>query len=73
MAERVLKIWYIKEADILEVFWGEEGSPLVGTEHDRVLAQINVDGNLQGFQIHGVTRLGDDLVKIRIPAPVKVK
>jgi hypothetical protein len=46
---------------------------LAGTEHDRILANVDVEGNLQGFQIHGVTRLGDDLVKITIPAPVKVK
>jgi hypothetical protein len=69
MAERILKIWYIKEADILEVFWGDQGFPLAGTEHDRVLAQVDMEGNLQGFQVHGVTKLGDDLLKIRVPAP----
>jgi hypothetical protein len=26
MADRVLKIWYIKEADILEVFWGDKSN-----------------------------------------------
>jgi hypothetical protein len=69
MAERVLKIWYIKEADILEVFWGDKSNYLAGTEHERVLADVDTKGNLQGFQVHGVTRLGDDLLEIPVPAP----
>jgi hypothetical protein len=32
MADRVLKIWYIKEADILEVFWGDKSNYLAGTD-----------------------------------------
>jgi hypothetical protein len=73
MAERILKIWYIKEADILEVFWGDQGSPLLGTEHDRVLVEVDLEGNLQGFQVHGVTRLEDGMLKIPIPSPDNLK
>jgi hypothetical protein len=73
MAERTIKISYIKEADLLEISWDHQNGYMTGTEHDRILANVDAEGNLQGFQIHGVTRLGDDLVKITIPAPVKVK
>jgi hypothetical protein len=73
MADRVLKIWYIKEADILEVFWGDKSNYLAGTEHDRVLADVDTEGNLQGFQIQGVTRLGDDFLKIPLPSPDNLK
>jgi hypothetical protein len=73
MADRVLKIWYIKEADILEVFWGDKSNYLAGTEHDRVLADVDTEGNLQGFQIQGVTRLGDDFLKIPVPSPDNLK
>lgn len=68
MADRILKIWYIKEADMLEVFWGDKSSPLTGTEDDRVLADLNMEGNLQGFQIEGVTKLKDGVLKVRIPS-----
>jgi hypothetical protein len=73
MADRVLKIWYIKEADILEVFWGDKSNYLAATEHDRVLADVDTEGNLQGFQIQGVTRLGDDFLKIPVPSPDNLK
>ena len=73
MSERVLKIWYIKEADMLEVFWGDKGSPMEGTDDDRVLVELDAAGNLQGFQIEGVTKLEDAVLKIRVPAPGKVK
>jgi hypothetical protein len=73
MADRVLKIWYIKEADILEVFWGDKSNYLAGTEHDRVLADVDTEGNLQGFQIQGVTKLGDDFLKIPVPSPDNLK
>jgi hypothetical protein len=73
MAERVLKIWYIKEADLLEVFWGDKSNYLAGTEHDRVLADVDTEGNLQGVQIQGVTRLGDNFLKIPVPSPDNLK
>ena len=73
MAGRVLKIWYIKEADILVVFWGDKSNYLAGTEHDRVLADVDTEGNLQGFQIQGVTKLGDDFLKIPVPSPDNLK
>jgi hypothetical protein len=68
MTERILKIWYIKEADMLEVFWGDKSSPLTGTEDDRVLTDLDVEGNLQGFQVEGVTKLKDGVLKVRIPS-----
>jgi hypothetical protein len=73
MAERVLKIWYIKEADLLEVFWGDKSNYPTGTEHDRVLADVDTEGNLQGVQIQGVTRLGDNFLKIPVPSPDNLK
>ncbi len=69
MAERVLKIWYDKDTDILEVFWGEESNYYESTDHDWILADVDTQGNLQGFQVQGVTQLGDNLLEIPVPAP----
>jgi hypothetical protein len=69
MAEIVLNISYIKEADFLEVSWNPKIGYMDDTDHDRVLANVDMEGNLQGFQVHGVTKLEDGVLKIRVPSP----
>jgi hypothetical protein len=73
MAEIVLKIWYDKDTDILEVAWEDKPSYYAPTENESILADVDMEGNFQGFQIEGVTQLGDSLLKIRIPSPFKNK
>jgi hypothetical protein len=46
---------------------------MAGTEYDWVLANVDMEGNLQGFQIQGVTQLGDALLKIPVPSPDDLK
>jgi hypothetical protein len=69
MAERTLKIWYDKDIDILEVFWGEKSNYYEATDNEWVLADVDTQGNLQGFLIEGVIQLGDDLLEIPVPTP----
>ena len=73
MAETILNVSYIKEADLLEVSWNPKIGYLDGTEHDGVLVNVDMEGNLQGVQIHGVTRLEDGVLKIRVPSPEEAK
>ncbi len=73
MAERIVKLWYDKEGDMLEVFWDTKDGYFTATEDDRVLANIDLEGNVQGFQIEGVTQVKGGLLEVRIPSPVKVK
>ena len=68
-----MKIWYDKDTDILDVFWGEESNYMAGTERDSVLANVDREGNLQGFMIHGVTQLEDGVLKIPVPSPDNLK
>jgi uncharacterized protein YuzE len=71
MAERIVKLWYDKDTDILEVSWDEKGGYYAVTENEQVLADVDLEGNFLGFQIEGVTQLGDNLLKVRIPSPFK--
>lgn len=73
MAERILKIWYDKDMDLLEVSWDHQVGYLAGTEHDWILANVDMEGNLQGFQIEGVTQLEDGVLKIPVPSPDNLK
>jgi hypothetical protein len=73
MAERVVKLWYDQEGDMLEVFWDTRDGYFTPTEDPRVLANVDLEGNVQGFQIEGATRLKGGPLEVRIPSPVKVK
>jgi hypothetical protein len=44
-----------------------------GTDNDCVLADVDMQGNFLGFEIEGVTQLGYDLLKVRIPSPEEAK
>ena len=58
---------------MLEVAWDDKVSYFTGTDDDRVLAEVDMEGNLQGVQIEGVTKLEDAVLKIRVPAPENAK
>ena len=73
MADRIVKLWYDKEGDLLEVFWDTRDGYFTATEDSRVLANVDMEGNVQGFQIEGVTKLKDGLLEVRIPSPVKAQ
>jgi hypothetical protein len=73
MDEIVLKIWYIKEADLLSVSWNDKPSYYTTTDHGRVLADVDMEGNFKGFEVDGVTLLEDGVLEIRIPSPQKIK
>lgn len=69
MAQRTIKIWYIKDADLLEVAWDDKVSYFIETDHDRIFAEVDLEGNVQGVQIAGVTKVEDGVLKIQVPSP----
>lgn len=73
MAERVVKLWYDKDGDMLEVFWDAKDGYFTATEDDRVLANVDLEGNVQGFQIEGLSQVKGGLLEVRIPSPVKAR
>jgi hypothetical protein len=40
-----LKVSYIKEANLLGVYWEHNIGHLASTEHDRVLVNVDMEGN----------------------------
>jgi hypothetical protein len=69
MGDRIIRISYYKDADMLEVSWDRKTGYMAGTEYDWVLANVDTEGNLQGLQIEGVTQLEDGVLEVRIPSP----
>jgi uncharacterized protein YuzE len=56
MAERV-KVWFDPEADFLEVTFSDAPGYMRETENDAVMERVDLEGNLLGFSILGVSQL----------------
>ena len=53
----VVKVWYDKEADYLEVLFDAREGYFRETENDAVMEKIDKDGNILGFSVLNVSRL----------------
>ena len=57
-AKRVVKIWYDREADYLEVTFEPKEGYFRGTANDQVMEKVDKDGNILGFSVLKVSSLG---------------
>lgn len=57
MAEKQVSIWYDREGDFLEVTWGSKGGYFTDTKDDRVMVEIDDEGNISGFHILAVSTM----------------
>ena len=58
MAERArVNVWYDEEGDYLDVIWGSGDTYFTETEDDRVMINMDMEGNVQGFHILGLSTI----------------
>ena len=57
MAKKVLKLWYDKEGDYLEVIFDKKEGYFRETKCDQVMEKIDRSGNILGFSILKVSSL----------------
>ncbi len=55
-----LKIWFDKEGDFLEVLFSEKSGYMQETENDAIMTRVDLQGNVLGFSILGVSKLQKD-------------
>ena len=55
MADKV-KIWFDAEADFLEVRFSDAAGYEKETQHDAVMQRLDVNGQVIGFSVMGVSR-----------------
>jgi hypothetical protein len=55
-----LKIWFDKEGDFLEVLFSDQPGYMQATENDAIMTRIDLQGNVLGFSILGVSQLQKD-------------
>ena len=61
MGKKVIKIWYDKEADYLEVLFEQKKGYFRETENEAVMEKVDEDGNIIGFSILKVSSLRKNL------------
>lgn len=52
-----LKVWFDKEGDFLEVLFSDKPGYMQETENDAIMTRVDVQGNVLGFSILGVSQL----------------
>ncbi len=57
-AERI-RIWYDDVGNLLTVTWDYKFGYYTGSDDDRVLVHMDMEGNVQGFMVHGFSSLKD--------------
>lgn len=74
MNERMkINVWYDEAGDYLDVSWGTSHAYYTATADERVMALVDMDGNVQGFKIDGISAIKDRPLKVdldpRKPVP----
>ena len=70
MEKKVIKIWYDKEADYLEVLFERKKGYFRETENDAVMEKVDEEGNVIGFSILKVSELKEKPLSIELESHV---
>ena len=58
-SHKKVNVWYDEAGDYLDVSWGGKHAYYTATGDDRVMALVDMEGNIQGFKIDGISALKD--------------
>jgi uncharacterized protein YuzE len=57
MEKKLVNLWYDEEGDFLEVTWDRNPGYFTETEDDRIMVNLDMEGNVQGFHIVGLSSI----------------
>jgi len=57
MAKKIIKLWFDKEGDYLEVAFEKKAGFFRQTKNDAVMEKIDSKGNILGFSVMNVSKL----------------
>ena len=58
MAKKIIRVWYDREGDFLEVVFDQKVGYFRETESDQVMEKVDEKGNILGFSVMKVSKLG---------------
>lgn len=56
MAERVVRVWFDREGDFLEVLFEQREGYFRQTNNDQVMEKVDAEGNVIGLSVTKVSR-----------------
>lgn len=57
--QKKVNVWYDEAGDYLDVSWGTSHAYYTATADERVMVLVDMDGNVQGFKIDGISAIKD--------------
>jgi uncharacterized protein YuzE len=72
MEKKLVNLWYDEEGDFLEVTWDRNPGYFTETEDDRIMVNLDMEGNVQGFHIVGLSSIQSVPVNVNL-VPSKPK
>ena len=73
MAEKVVRMWFDREADFLEVIFEQKPGYFRPTENDQVMEKVDQDGNVIGFSVLRVSSLTKTPLEVSVPTENSVQ
>ena len=64
--QKKVNIWYDEAGDYLDVSWGTSHAYYTGTADERVMALVDMEGNVQGFKIEGISAIKDKTLNVNL-------
>ena len=66
MAKKIIKLWYDKKGDYLEVIFDKKIGFFRQTKNDSVMEKIDDKGNVLGFSILNVSKLAQKPIQVSL-------
>ena len=66
MAKKLVKVWYDQEGDFLEVMFDQKKGYFRETDNDQVMEKVDTRGNILGFSVLQVSKLGRKPVEVAL-------
>ena len=63
-----VNVWYDEAGDYLDVSWGTAHAYYTATNDERVMALVDMEGNVQGFKIDGISSIKDKPLNVNLEA-----
>ncbi|MDP9238226.1 MAG: DUF2283 domain-containing protein [Chloroflexota bacterium] len=67
MADRMIRVWYDKGGDFLEMMFERKEGFFRETLNDSVMEKVDSEGNAVGFSITNVSKASDTPLEVALP------
>ena len=66
MAKKIVKLWFDKQGDYLEVIFDKKVGFFRQTKNDAVMEKIDSKGNILGFSVMNVSKLAQKPLQVSL-------